>query len=934
MGQGILKKKSILISLILFLMLFSSVNVFAVPADSTPREYIQSDGSTITVILRGDEFFHYYTDNENDLLYRNDNGDYLYVIKTDDGMSLSTLSENNAGRRIRASELADDDIKKQYYGLSGWDYEPLTDRELPDPVTPDSIIGADEDAYLDSAGEGTAALPLVTIVVSFNNIGYRTDYTWSDKLFGSEGCIKEFYYEMSDHKFTFTPAEESCEIHNGTPGFDEKNDGIIHVTINKLHRDWTYGNWMLLNDLSIALEQADSFIDFSSYDKNGNEKIDNNELAVSFILAGYSANTLLEDVPSETLFWPHQGFIHDYSRKFVDDVEVDSYIAIAEMDKAGSQAAKQSFPGTFYHELGHYLGLPDLYDTENYESKNPYPDDYIWKGYFCKYLSVMSEGVYAYDRNKKETSTGFDVWCRYYLGWTEPETVEIDGIYTLSSQYSAKGFHSLLIPTERENEYYLLENRRSEGIDEGLCVYDNRWVYGKVTDANGIVIWHIDNDIYERFKIPVNVPNHRPAVMPLYYEGQGDYSSWGNFTDYSLDFRETLPDYSLPFYNKKNYDIIFEIAEGRENGLFLPLYGEGDKADDPDSRVLSGINLRFIEDSSRDMKVEISGIREPDRENTDSSGKPLSERLSEKELAVLNDPKAATVSKNEILSKIDDTIDKRVNTKRTVSFDSALKGDGKNVSQEYWVKLRTNKALRYDGRKHIFIGKSSKSTSPDINVQVFYCEKKGDFASSPPENEKYGTTGSDGWTEAAVKNVKIANNKDATFDHMGRITNNIKDLRDTTYIKEIVLKDRELNRTLGKALNKKIDSMVKKLKADKGNLLTDGDLDSAEFDEKQLIIPIYPLFIASGDPASVYSDGKGNDNKYSVDAGTFNAAKGRLKGARLGFRYNNGIKKTVRLKYSRKKNKDFLSEVTDIDDNGVLKKRLEACGKYFGFLEY
>ncbi len=941
MKTGALKKNSILISLVLILVLISGVKVFAVPVDSTPWEHTQSDGSTITVIFRGDEFYNYFTDDENDLLYRDDNGDFLYVIKTEEGLTLSALSENSAGSRVSASELADDDVKKQYYELSGKEYEPLPDRELPDPVTPESIMGAEGDAHLDSFGEETATLPLVTIVISYNNIGYRTDFTWSDKLYETKGSLQDYYYEMSDHKFTFVPAEESCEIRNGTPGFDEKNDGIIHVTLNSAHRDWTGYSPDQYRSLSAAVGLADPFIDFSHYDKNGNGKIDTNELAVSFIVAGYSAAMYPEGVPMDTLIIPHRYYLKYYAQTYADGVEIDDYIAIAEMNKYRSEAAKQAYPGVFFHELGHYLGLPDLYDTEFYDLKNPYPDDYFWKGYFIELLSVMDQGVYAVDRNGNDKATAFDVWCRYYLGWIKPEIVEVDGTYTLSSQESSKGFHSLLIPTERENEYYLLENRQAEGIDEGLLWYEGKQRNGKEIDGNGIVIWHIDNDIHERYKVNVenrvNVPNHRPGIMPLFPEGKvnnsGDPGDRVASKDFTLDFKETYPVHVIPFYNKKNFDILFENIEGHENGLFLPLYGEGDKADDPNSRILSGINLRFIEDSSRDMKVEIRGIREPD---DTGAGKALSELLSEKELEVLNDPKTSTVSKNEILSKIDDAIDTRVNMKSTVSFDSALKGSGKTTGQEYWVKLRINKALRYDGRKHVFNTKArgSKSTSPDIRVQVFYCEKKGDFASAPPADNKHGITGSDGWTEAAVKNVKIANNKYTTFDHMGKLTEDVKGLRGTTYITEITLEDKELNRTLGKALNKRIASMVKKLKADKGSRVTDGELDSAGFDERQLIIPIYPLFIASGDSDPVYSDGKGNDNKYSVNPGAFDAEKGKLKGAKIGFRYNNGFEKTVKLRYSRKKKKDFLSEVTDTNDNGTLKKRLEAIGNYFGILEY
>ena len=60
-------------------MLIFSVDVFAVPANSTPRTYTQSDGSTITVIQHGDEYFHYYADGDDKLLILGDDKDFHYV---------------------------------------------------------------------------------------------------------------------------------------------------------------------------------------------------------------------------------------------------------------------------------------------------------------------------------------------------------------------------------------------------------------------------------------------------------------------------------------------------------------------------------------------------------------------------------------------------------------------------------------------------------------------------------------------------------------------------------------------------------------------------------------------------------------------------------------------------------------------------------------
>ena len=97
------------------------VEAFAVPADKTPRKYTQSDGSVITVIHKGDEFFDYYTDTENRLVEMDDKGDWQYVTR--DGYDeLSSL--NAEGRDLRTA-----------FRMS-----------LPDPVTPESIKGTGKSA--------------------------------------------------------------------------------------------------------------------------------------------------------------------------------------------------------------------------------------------------------------------------------------------------------------------------------------------------------------------------------------------------------------------------------------------------------------------------------------------------------------------------------------------------------------------------------------------------------------------------------------------------------------------------------------------------------------------------------------------------------------------------------------------------------------------
>lgn len=932
------------------LTLLLSVDAFAVPANSMPRVCTQSDGSTITVIQRGDEYFHYYADDNGKLLVLAEDNDFYHVKRDGDSLSLFSLTEETDGDFLTVSDLSDGDIKRRFAILSGQGTGEEFKESIPEPVTLERIEGETGDAGTGDAGINSLSdpsrlrtMPLVTIVVGFNDLPYKDEYVWSEKLFDEGDSLKSYYYEMSDHKFTFVPAEESCVSSNATRRFDEINDGIIHVTLDRDHGSWGNLNVASIADLLQALgdaaQKAGDYMDFSRYDTNRNGIIDNNELGISFIVAGYNAAERLDrSVSQNQLLWPHQyNFLNDLR---VDNVRIYSYIAISECVKYPNQNDKQEYPGVVYHELGHYLGLKDLYDTDEMELRSP--ENAKWRGYEADFLSIMHGGNYATDRAGNYKATGFDAFNRALLGWIEPQDVTYNGIYTLSSQESANGYNILRIPTERENEYYLLENRMSESRDEGLRYYGRHRINGESNDSNGIVIWHIEKNIYDRYVYDnrINTEDHCPAIVPLFPEGRatGDPPDNWQFSEYTLDFNNTVPDNKFPFYSRDNFERIFRYTDDHEKGLFLPLYGEGTDVDQPDRRSLSGINIRFIEGPSRDMNIEIRGLSDrpaekvPDRFD---SGDALSDILTEKDIEILNDPEASTVSKNELLSAVDKAIDSRVNESSTISFNSALNRSAKDNDREYWVKISMNQALRYDGRKHIFSSKkkTGKSSNADINVRVFYCEKSGVYAASPPGDDEKGTSGLDGWTEARVKRVKIANPRNSSFDFSGK--KQVKGLRGTTYISGIVLEDKKLNNSVGKAINRAIKSMVKKLRSDKTSIYSDGELLKSGLEETQLIIPVYPLFLGVGKNEGHYNDGNGKENSYTVTPGTFNAKKRQLKGAKLQLKYIDGITKTIKLRFNKNKIKDFDTVVTDINPTGESpSKRLCGSGNYYGYIDY
>ena len=134
-----------------------------------------------------------------------------------------------------------------------------------------------------------------------------------------------------------------------------------------------------------ALDAVDDEVDFSKYDFDDDGTVD----TVYFIYAGYGQ----ADTGDETTVWPHQSILQGMvgSKKLLDGVYVNPYATSQEL-KGGShyyyQDGELAGIGTFCHEFGHVLGLPDLYDP-NYNKQCITPNEW----------SIMDQGSYSGDSN-------------------------------------------------------------------------------------------------------------------------------------------------------------------------------------------------------------------------------------------------------------------------------------------------------------------------------------------------------------------------------------------------------------------------------------------------------------------------------------------------------------------------------------------------------
>lgn len=330
----------------------------------------------------------------------------------------------------------------------------------------------------------------------------QMDYQARSLRVDGVGTCLFILYEFTDHQADQAnhPSRAYEDLFFSLDSFPtgSMNDYFLEVSYNAYSIDGAVTDWTTANNtyasyanpdgsqdpntaremIQDAVAQLDPSIDYSQFDNDGPDGIPNSGDddgyvdALFFIHAGpgqeQSGDT--NDIWSHA--WSFWGGLPTS-----DGVQFNRYSVEPEMLVAGDLMTL----GVFAHEYGHVLGLPDLYDT-----------DYSSAG--IGEWGLMSGGSWTSRPGDPAGSSPshLSAWCKMQLGWVTPIVVNNDMPATMipPSESHPVSYRIFRAGEANGDEYFLVENRRPIGFDEGLL--GRQHFYG-LAQPEGLVIYHVDD---------------------------------------------------------------------------------------------------------------------------------------------------------------------------------------------------------------------------------------------------------------------------------------------------------------------------------------------------------------------------------------------------------------------------------------------------------
>jgi len=304
-------------------------------------------------------------------------------------------------------------------------------------------------SYYRKIGSSEAATEFraLALLVGFSNQAQQVAASFFDSLiFGTDGAtVRDYYNEVSYGQLDIVSIDSPSSLgwltapepytyyvngQNGTGGYPNNSQKLVEDLI----------------------DEVDPLVDFSQYDNDGDGYVD--------ILMVIHSGSGAEFSGSNDDIWSHEWAI---SPRVKDGVAISTFTMQPEYWSTPGDMTI----GVCCHELGHGLGLPDLYDI-----------DYSSNG--IGEWGVMAYGSWLGPFGMGSSPSHFSAWCKARMGFLEPInlTTNLSDQTIVNIEDNAVAYRLWNVGAASD-EYFLVANRQRIGYDSYL-------------PATGLLIWHID----------------------------------------------------------------------------------------------------------------------------------------------------------------------------------------------------------------------------------------------------------------------------------------------------------------------------------------------------------------------------------------------------------------------------------------------------------
>ena len=451
------------------LVLSCALAAVAVPAKPGWHSLTQSDGTVLKVQAVGNAFNHALLTSDGLMVAMGDDGDFYYNSSL---TGLTTMRAHEPNLRT-ASENAF--ISAQRSHLT------MPKKDMPSYRSNSSRATGGSNASADVPALGTRKVPIILVEFKDKKFKNTREQIIQAMLTGNTS-VQQYFIDQSNGKYDpdfevfgiYTLSQNRQNYGGNNSSGDDKGLGLMVTE-------------------ACQMAAADG-VSFNRFDTNSDNYCD----VVIVIYAGVGEAQASYSVPNA--IWPCNWNLQAASyynmggngafRPNGSNVYVNNFAVFNEVHGSNDNGSTIDGIGTFCHEFGHCLGLPDFYDT-NYGGH-----------YGMGYWDIMDTGCYA---NDTYTPVGYSAYEKKFMGWVDYVVPNPGTYYTLPiwNQKNEETDKALLLQSDlNNNEFFIIENRRQQGWDRYL-------------PAQGLLIHHIT---YSASRWEANTPNNQNiqliTIMP------------------------------------------------------------------------------------------------------------------------------------------------------------------------------------------------------------------------------------------------------------------------------------------------------------------------------------------------------------------------------------------------------------------------------------